>query len=122
MRGWSGGGGFQDKEMFVPVVEPLDEGCEDGRGNVRDGEGFPLAWWWVREGVEEAGEVGGEGEEEVGMDVEEGGGEGGRGGVGGGSRNRGWGDGDEEDGDVFHASVTGERLAKLYTIWGMRNG
>ena len=58
--------------MLVAEVEPLDEGCEDGGWDVGDGEGFPLAWWWGGEGVEEAGEVEGEGEEEVGVDVEEG--------------------------------------------------
>ena len=66
--------------MFVAEVEPLDEGCEDRRWDVGDGEAFPLAWWWGWEGVEEAGESWGEGVEEVGVDVEGGGGQGGRGG------------------------------------------
>ena len=69
--------------MLVAEVEPLDERCEDGGWDVGDGEGFPLAWWRCLEGVEEVGEVGGGGEEEVGVDVEEGvGGGGGRGGGG----------------------------------------
>lgn len=66
------GGGFEGCEMLVAVVEPLDEGCEDGGWDVGDGEGFPLAWWGVWEGVEEAGEVRGGGEEEVRVYIEEG--------------------------------------------------